>query len=201
MINAFIIGDSLSTGNGPGIIMVDYLDAKMHTTVDGKKGRRIYDLYENLPSFVEVAKKNDIVIVFLGTNDRNKNYEVTKNRLLKIKQDMPVPVIMIGPPFFACQDCDAEVADVIRAGREVFGERYVDSREFTYDLIATGRTSDGIHFNTEGAKVFGARLASTILGETLTISAIRKVHTWIKWPIALGIGVVTGWLANRITEY
>lgn len=201
MMTALLIGDSLSTGDGPGVVMANKLANSIDIDIDAKVGRPIGYVSDRATSYAVKANAYDLVILFLGTNDRNKDYEVLKTRLQKIKNSIQKPIVMIGPPHLACSGCDDDLNNAIKAGKEVFGDAYVDSRDFTFDLIATGRTSDGIHFTNNGALLYGTKLASAILGEPIVVSQTTPKFRRFKWPTAVAVGLLVGAIISYTTGH
>lgn len=201
MMTALLIGDSLSTGDGPGVVLANKLASHIDIDIDAKVGRPIGYVSDRATSYAVKANAYDLVILFLGTNDRNKDYGVLKTRLQKIKNAIQKPIIMVGPPHLACIGCDDDLNNVIKAGKEVFGDAYLDSRDFTFDLIATGRTSDGIHFTTEGALLYGIKLASAVLGEPLVVSQSTQRFKSFKWPAAIAVGLLVGVIVSYTTSH
>ncbi len=200
---------------GPGDLLGSHLLELGAAAVrlDAKVGRSAYNFFrvEDATDLLKAdnAWNPDIVIVFLGTNDIGLSMTKDAESMEKIRSSFAnsgAEVWAIGPPSFAKasrMDGTKEVVDMLD---QVFGSnRVIDARPITTDLISSAyRTSDGVHFKSNGSKLFASRLARS-LEEAMHI-AVAPVPTensapnanalvsyaspWQHFGIGIGFGVL-----------
>jgi len=132
-----------------------------------------------------VRRRPDLVFVFLGTNDLGLNTQADQKAFQLIDETFRAngaTVIAIGPPAFASEALTREAVVVYQTLQRVFGDRVIDARPISTDLVtpSQGRASDGVHFASQGARVFAARLAAAVVafGHRPLRAAIRE-RPWV----------------------
>lgn len=105
-------------------------------------------------------------------------------------------VIAIGPPSFASEVLNRDAEIVYQTLRQVFGPRVIDARPISTDLIlpSQGRASDGVHFASQGSRVFAARLAAAVVafGRRSIRTAVSERPLVIIGGATLAALVITG---------
>ena len=148
------------------------------------------------------AHRPDRVIIILGTNDLFFSESLTQRALKRMRNVFKgIPVYHIGPPAFADRlrtrktkiSYNTLAKRVVRAGRAVFGARFIDARPLTMDVVepAQGRAADLIHFNVAGAKIVADRWASALQKAATTPAPTKR---WPRPAVAMGVLLGVGLL-------
>lgn len=170
MTRVLVFGDSLSTSNGPGVVMARELEARGHTVrINARVSRSAWNFWAREDTLrlmdADRAWKPELVIVWLGTNDIGISSVRTRDGLVRIRdayEDAGAKVVAIGPPAFAELELREGSLPVYATMGAVFGD-VVDARPRSLDLReAPYRAGDGVHFTARGAEVLGVRLADEI---------------------------------------
>jgi lysophospholipase L1-like esterase len=197
--SVLIIGDSLSaTPASPGAAFGRELGAAgADVTVNGRVSRSAYNFFTREGGAEQLvaaaAAKPTVVFVMLGSNDIGLNMSVDAGYMMRIRDAFPdAEVWGIGPPTFPASAAryHAGAAKVVTMMRDVFGQRFIDLRPLTADMVPAGsrfRSPDGVHFTAAGGAELGKRLAAEATGG----GGIAKVLL----GAALGVGVF--WLLFR----
>jgi lysophospholipase L1-like esterase len=165
-----ILGDSLSYGqSSPGWFMGSHLGgAGAEVRINARVGRSAWNFYDREDTTAQLAAIRawdpDIVIVELGTNDVGLSMSKDGARMAQLKRELAAggaEVWAFGPPSFPTGTKHHEGSPaVVAMMRQVFGGKFIDLRPITSDLLSSAhRTSDQIHFTTDGAKLAGERMA------------------------------------------
>ncbi len=170
-----IFGDSLSAGSGsPGAEMATVLEAEGATVqINARIGRSAYNFWareDTAQQLDAIAAFNpEIVIVELGTNDIGLNISADTTQMVKLRDALGASgaeVWAFGPPAFNPKlEMDEGSAAVVTMMVSVFGNRCIDLRRMTRDMltIAKGRSPDGVHFTSAGGEVVGRRMAEEFI--------------------------------------
>lgn len=164
-----LFGDSLSSGErSPGGYMLRALRAAgaAATRVDARVGRSAHNFFRREDHArllaADVAWRPTIAIVWLGTNDIGLDLDTDAAALARIRDVLGAEgarVVAVTPPAFPTvprlRDGRAAVEAMIRA---VFTE-VADAGPVT---PTKGRTADGVHFTSAGARVLGSALAQVL---------------------------------------
>lgn len=167
-----IIGDSLSypgqivtnlteptTKNAaaPGAVLASLLLelGASAVRINAKVGRSAYNFFKSEQGDTllaqDAAGNPDVVLVFLGTNDKSLNTTEDKKAFERIASAFPkADVWGIGPPQASGYD------PVFATMQAVFGRKLIDSRPY---LEGATKASDGVHFQQAGAQLLAERLA------------------------------------------
>ncbi len=210
-----IIGDSLSDGTDgrpgtwgvppkpfitPGQFLAGRLKVQGHSVrIHAKNGRTAHVFVNRQSGLAHLRRelathRPDRVIIILGTNDMFFAEHLTTRALRRIRDVFKgIPVYHIGPPAFADRlqtrkgrlSYNTLAKRAVRAGRTVFGKRFIDTRPLTKDIVepAQGRAHDLVHFSVAGAKIVAARWAAALQNAT-TLPTSRK-------PVRSGLGTAT----------
>jgi lysophospholipase L1-like esterase len=202
--NILIFGDSLSTGaTSPGGVFGAVLkSAGAVVRVNGKVSRSAVNLWsgangENGAAVVaaEAARRPDIVIVVLGTNDLGMNASADQQAFARLAAAFaPAELWAVGPPSFPATRADLtrKAPQVYATLAAVFGaHRVIDWQRLTADVVTPeqGRARDGVHFATAGAAVAGKRLAAAWLQARTGVTASAApafAASGFSWPLTLG---------------
>lgn len=164
----------------PGVVLARHLlDLGARAVrINAKVGRSAYNLFrsENGDRLLaeDVAWGPDIVLVFLGTNDKGLGPLQDAAAFERIVKSFPREDIWaLGPPQIAGYD------DVVATMTEVFGRKFVDTRGM---LTEVPKASDGVHFTRDGAKLLADRIA---------VALASTPSTWLPYA-ALGVLGATG---------
>jgi len=193
-----IIGDSLSypgqivtdltspstkNASAPGAVLASMLLdlGASAVRINAKVGRSAYNFFKSEQGDAllaqDAAGHPDVVLVFLGTNDKSLNTTEDKKAFTRIVDAFPkADVWGIGPPQAAGYD------PVFATMQSVFGRKLIDSRPF---LDGASKASDGIHFQQAGAQ---------LLAERLAIALAATPSPWLSYAVlgalgATGIGL------------
>lgn len=174
-----LVGDSLSVGAASpgGVLATALTEAGARVRVLAEEGLSAPSLVKTGISTLaaELSRGPTLVIFFLGTNDvgiAQSTDEAAFTSLAQLVEGAGAVAVAVGPPSFplsAKNSSGKSMADgsilVYESLKKVFGVKLLSSREMTADILTTeqGRASDGIHFSTEGASLFGQRLAAALL--------------------------------------
>ncbi len=169
-----IVGDSLSASSAApgGILAARLRGAGATVTVDAIVGRSARSFYAAADAAARVTAawdvRPDLVIVSLGTNDIVVGAATDQASMQRLHDDLEkggAQVWAFGPPAFAAgHRLEAGEPQVVSMMRGVFGDRFIDTRPLSSDLVGTNqRTADGIHFPASSAKVLGERMAQRFL--------------------------------------
>lgn len=207
-----ILGDSLSAASwAPGGALAAELRkaGAAEVRVDARVGRSAVNLWngtngENGATIAaEAARRPDIVVVFLGTNDAASGVSAAADeagfRRIVATFAPGTEWWVVGPPAFPKRpDIEARAVPVYATLARVFGPgRVLDARPLT---PATGRKSDGVHFTALGGPAFGRVLAAALVPAAAPTSASASaiapftVGAW-RWTLggaalaALGVGL------------
>jgi lysophospholipase L1-like esterase len=163
---------SSRTSSVPGDLLASYLleAGASAARLDAKVSRSAYNFFriENANALLasDQAWKPTLAIIFLGTNDLGLNMDIDAQSMAKIRdafRAVGADVWAIGPPSFSAAKYSSKAPDVVAMMKRVFGEnRFIDARPLTTDLIIVGRSSDGVHFTSLGAKTLAGRLATVL---------------------------------------
>jgi lysophospholipase L1-like esterase len=161
---------SSRTSSVPGDLLASYLleAGASAARLDAKVSRSAYNFFriENANTLLaaDQAWKPTLAIIFLGTNDLGLNMDIDAQSMAKIRdafRAVGADVWAIGPPMFAAEKYSSKAPEVVAMMKRVFGEnRFIDARPLTTDLTVIGRSSDGVHFTSLGAKTLASRLAA-----------------------------------------
>lgn len=166
------VTEGVERNGSPGDLLASHLRelGASAVRINGRVGRSAVNFFrrEHAEQIVadELARRPDLVIVFLGTNDLGLAARVDGaafRRLRGVLGQGGAEFVAIGPPAFAAARAN-EAADVVYATlRDVFGAAHVvDFRALTADLTTDGRTRDGVHFTGAGARRAAPRLAAAV---------------------------------------
>jgi lysophospholipase L1-like esterase len=201
-----ILGDSHSASlNSPGGVMQRALEAHGFTvTMNAKGGRSAASFMAGEGGAAQLAtlaaSSPDLVLVFLGTNDIFRDAGKTKIAMTQIRDAFSgtggTKVWAIGPPYWpagfhaasAVPPLNTGAASIVALEGSVF-TRVIDSRPLTKDIGAEGRSGTGVHFNSAGAKVWGTRLANTVLSAASGLGG--------GWVFLIGLGAIMIWKRRR----
>jgi len=193
--NGVDVVESANRRGSPGDLLASHLLAAgaSRARINAKVGRSAYSFYVKEPAAAaelaaEVARRPQIVIVFLGTNDLGLSVQTDATYMARLRDAFlagGAEVWAVGPPSFAptlraCAKRDAaktcvswgpllndQAVGVLGMMRSVFGaSRVIDARPLTADIVtvAQGRAGDLIHFvGSTGAPRFALRLAQAVL--------------------------------------
>ncbi len=197
-----IIGDSLSDGTDgrpgtfgvpprlsltPGQFFAKRLKVQGHLVrIHAKVGRSAHAFVTKQGGLALLrrelaAHRPDVVIIILGSNDLHFPERDTERALRRIRGVFKeIPVYHIGPPALSPRKkgWNTQAERVVRAGRAVFGSRFIDARPMTKDIIepAQGRAHDLVHFKIAGARVVAARWAAVLQNATTPPAPIKLVR-------------------------
>lgn len=215
-----IIGDSLSDGTDglpgtfgvppklsltPGQFFAKRLKGQGHSVrIHAKVGRSAHAFVTQQGGLALLrrelaAHRPDVVVIILGTNDLHFPERDTERALRRIRDAFKgIPVYHIGPPAFSARKrgWNTLAKRVVRAGRAVFGSRFIDARPMTKNIVepAQGRAYDLVHFKVAGARVVAARWAAALQNATTPPAPIKLVRG-IGPAILLSAGLM--WIIER----
>jgi lysophospholipase L1-like esterase len=171
-----IFGDSLSTGtSSPGAHLAAQLGTHgADVRINARIGRSAWNFYgreDYDAQLTEVTRfAPHIAIVQLGTNDIGLSLATDMGRMNQLKIALAhggaTEVWAVGPPSFGAPVSEAKGVDAVASMmQQVFGERFVDLRPLTRDVLTTaaGRAADGVHFTAAGGELVGKRIAAKFL--------------------------------------
>lgn len=168
------------TTAAPGVVLARHLlDLGARSVrINAKVGRSAYNLFrsENGDRLLaeDVAWDPDIVLVFLGTNDKGLAPLQDAAAFERIVKSFPrEDVWALGPPQAVGYD------GVIETMTEVFGRKLLDTRALLTDGL---KAADGVHFTQEGAKILADRIA---------VALASTPSQWLSYA-ALGVLGATG---------
>ena len=219
-MRVLIIGDSLSDGTDgrpgtfgvppklsltPGQFFAKRLKTRGHSVrIHARVGRSAHVFVTRQGGLALLRRElaahcPDVVVIILGTNDLHFPERDTERALRRIRGVFKgIPVYHIGPPAFVSRkrSYNTLAKRVVRAGRAVFGSRFIDARPMTKDIVepAQGRAHDLVHFKIAGAIVVAARWAAALQNAT-TPSAPIKLVRGIGPATLLSVGLM--WIIER----
>jgi hypothetical protein len=142
MVLGLIMGDSHAEG-APGEYLQKIMSSRGYeTTVLSKVGLRITTMAKQTLLFEEAK----LQVIIMGTNDSPTR--ATRSAYARVAADYP-EAYLVGPPKYKGH-LGSRTDRVAEIQRQVFGDRWIDSRPCTSDM--TGRV--GIHFTKDGAKTW-----------------------------------------------
>jgi len=180
------------SSSSPGDLLASQLLARgaKAVRINARVGRSAWDLVkrdgEGAVLDAEVARRPDVVFLFLGTNDLNLNQHSVMSAFAMIRnaflRNGAATVIAISPPAFRDATKQARAIGVYEAQYDVFGPKnLIRFFDLSHDL---SRTNDGVHFTPSGAAAAAARLADAI--DRLAWSEPHPVTPVLPIAIALG---------------
>lgn len=173
-----VFGDSLSSGaSSPGGEMAAVLGTYGATVqVNARIGRSAHNFWTREDHAAQLAAvkafRPQLVIVELGTNDIGLAMSVDRDQMQRLRGALAVDgaeVWAFGPPAFRSEmGMDEGAAEVATMMLSVFGNRFMDLRRLTRDMVSStgGRAADGVHFTSSGGKVLGKRMADDFVEAT-----------------------------------
>jgi len=173
-----VFGDSLSSGAGsPGAEMAAALQAGgAAVQVNARIGRSAHNFWTREDTATQLAAiqafRPNLVIVELGTNDIGLAMSVDRAQMQKLRTALAAngaEVWAFGPPAFRPElGLDSGAAEVVTMMLSVFGNRFIDLRRSTRDMLTAerGRAADGVHFTSAGGEQLGKRMADQLVDAT-----------------------------------
>lgn len=214
------VTESSSRSGSPGDLLASYLlEAGARTArINGRVSRSAVNFWKGnngeaggrVLAEESAQRRPELVFVFLGTNDLGMDPSADARGFQLIDETFRANgayVVAIGPPSFASVDLQRKAETVYLTLRQVFGARVIDLRPLTTDVLvpSQGRSNDGIHFGSTGARKVAARLAAAVIAFGRPFPARVTVRPWLIVGVAVvaaatAAGAAVLWRRRRVPQ-